>query len=196
MEIAHAASHLSENQFSRSSSKYDQGMAVLTGEALFSRSLECVARFTPLDLVQDLIVQQVVSEMSECFGSIGVAGGKSMDVSCEEEMVWMLKRKFGSMTECSAVCGGLIGGAGEDVLKSLRKYGMAVGIWKQVISEIKLGFDKERIDLKLLRVVGMERAMEMEEEFMKEAMRELEKLEEEYGERVVPLHCMLEMKDN
>ena len=119
-----------------------------------------------------------------------------MDLSCEEEMVWMLKRKFGSMTECSAVCGGLIGGAREDVIQRLRKYGMAVGVWKQLISEIKLGFGEEKSDLKLVKVVGMERAMEMEEEFKKEAMRELEKLEEKYGERVMPLHCMLEMKDN
>ncbi|KAJ0976261.1 hypothetical protein J5N97_018226 [Dioscorea zingiberensis] len=172
-------------------------MVVLTGEALFFQSFECVVSFTPPGLVPEFIIQQVVAEISKAVGSTGVADRQSL-ISCEKEMIWMLRRKFGAMAECSAVCRGLVGGAGEDVVGRLRKYGMTVGVLHQVMDEILLMEDSEmdgnNNGVTLLGLVGIERGMEMVEELKSEATRELDIFEEKYGERAMPLRCILDLK--
>ncbi|KAJ0967913.1 hypothetical protein J5N97_024830 [Dioscorea zingiberensis] len=194
IKIAHAASLLHDEQLLSHSSIPYQRMAVLTGEALFIRAFECVVSFTPPGLVPEFIIQQVVTELSKAVGSTGVAGRQSL-ISCEKEIIWMLRRKFGAMAECSAVCGGLVGGGGEDVVGRLRKYGMAVGVLHQVMGEILLMEDSEmdgnNNGVTLLGVVGIERAMELVEELKSKATRELDMLEEKYGEKAMPLRCIL-----
>ncbi|GMP64383.1 hypothetical protein CsSME_00025686 [Camellia sinensis var. sinensis] len=116
-------------------------------------------------------------------------------------------KKYGEMGECSAVCGGLLGGAGEDEIERLRRYGRAVGVLYQVVDDVlekKMQREETNGEEKRMRkkkkkkkgksyvgVYGVEKAMEVAEELRGKAKRELDGFEK-YGERVFPLYSFVD----
>ncbi|XP_077220150.1 heterodimeric geranylgeranyl pyrophosphate synthase small subunit, chloroplastic-like [Tasmannia lanceolata] len=185
---------------------YGVDMAILAGDALFPLGFSHIVTETPSNLVPANRILQVVAEMARAVGSTGMAAGQFIELNAGsgKEMVELVEeKKFGEMAECSAVCGGILGGAKEEEVERLRRYGRAVGVLYQVVDEIleekEKGMGriegeenrKGRNRVSYVGAFGLERAMEVAEELKKKAKRELEGFEI-YQERVAPLYSFVD----
>ncbi|GLT42977.1 hypothetical protein SLA2020_169540 [Shorea laevis] len=179
---------------------YGVDMAILAGDALFPLGFRHIVSHTPAELVPEARLLRVITEIARTVGSTGMAAGQFLDLKGGPNSVdFIQEKKFGEMSECSAVCGGLLAGAQDDEIESLRRYGRAVGVLYQVVSDVleaKL-MEKEEIEKNrkkgknYVSVYGVEKAMEVAEELGANAKKELERFEK-YGEGVKPLYSFLE----
>ncbi|WOL09727.1 hypothetical protein Cni_G18480 [Canna indica] len=178
------------------------GMAVLAGDALFPLAFQHIVTCTPSpDPVPPSAVPRVLTEIARAVGSTGMAAGQFLDLSgataaSEEEVLVVLEKKFGEMAECSAVCGGLLGGASDDEVEALRRYGRAVGVLYQLVDDVIMesngGAGKMRSNASVVRAVGMDRALEMVEVIRAKAKKELENFRDKYGNKVLPLYSFVD----
>ncbi|KAB1207633.1 Heterodimeric geranylgeranyl pyrophosphate synthase small subunit, chloroplastic [Morella rubra] len=179
---------------------YGVDMAILAGDALFPLGFHHIVSHTPSNLVPEPILLRVIAEIARAVGSTGMAAGQVLDLDGGPNSVgFVQEKKFGEMSECSAVCGGLLAGARDDEIQRLRRYGRAVGVLYQVVDDIqeermmKNGEDGERrkTGKSYARIYGVEKAMEVAEEFRAKAKKELDGFEK-YGDSVVPLYSFVD----
>ncbi|ERN03286.1 hypothetical protein AMTR_s00003p00217250 [Amborella trichopoda] len=159
--------------------KFAQNVAILTYDGLVPFAFAHIAESNlPAD-----ISLRLVAEISKAMGSQGFASGQYMeaqtlswadgffDKDCADQVHSM---KMGVLVECGAACGGIVGGAKDEEIERLRKYGRALGIMYQILWDIK---EKERGGFgkaSYARGYGAERAMEVAEEMGREARKALE----------------------
>lgn len=184
-----------------SHARFGVDLAVLTGDALFPLAFTHVVARTPAPLVPPRTILRVIAEIARAVGPTGMAAGQMLDLSPggREDAMTVLERKFGEMAECSAVCGGLLGGAGDEELGGLRRYGRAVGVLYEVVDDVLMEGEggngrsgKMRSNASVVRAMGMERSMEIVEELRGKAKEELKVFGEKYGERVLPLYSFVD----
>ncbi|KAL7237104.1 hypothetical protein ACSBR1_020218 [Camellia fascicularis] len=181
-------------------------MAILAGDALFPLGFHHIVSNTPTDLVPEPRLLRVIAEIARAVGSTGMAAGQFLDLEGGPNSVeFVQEKKYGEMGECSAVCGGLLAGAGDDEIQRLRRYGRAVGVLYQVVDDVleqKMKSEerdeeeeekkkKKKKGKSYVGVYGVEKAMEVAEELRAKAKRELDGFEK-YGEKVVPLYSFVD----
>ncbi|KAF8410350.1 hypothetical protein HHK36_002878 [Tetracentron sinense] len=174
-------------------------MAILAGDALFPLGFQHIVSHTPPDLVPEPRLLRVVAEIARAVGSTGMAAGQFLDLEGGYETVeFVQEKKFGEMGECSAVCGGLLAGAGDEEIQRLRRYGRAVGVLYQVVNDVlkekmkrEKGDEMKKKEKSYVGVFGVDRALEVAEDLRAKAKRELDGFEK-YGESVVPLYSFVD----
>lgn len=163
-------------------------MAILAGDALFPLGFHHIVSLTPPHLVPPSTILRLISEIARTVGSTGMAAGQYVDLEGGPfPLSFAQEKKFGAMGECSAVCGGLLGGATDDELQSLRLYGRAVGMLYQVVDDIR-----DRDDNKKTAVFGTDRAMEMADELIVKAKKELQVFDKYGDASVAPLYSFVD----
>lgn len=156
---------------------YGEDMAILVGDALLPRAFEHIVLHTPSQLVSQTRVLRVVGEIARAVGSTGMAAGGELH-----------ENKFGELGRCSAVCGGILGGASDDhEIQRLGEYGRIVGILYQVVEEIL----KARTNVEKCRNYDLKKAVEVAEELKSRAKKELSVFEK-YGDKVLPLYSFID----
>lgn len=179
---------------------YGVDMAILAGDALFPLGFRHIVSQTPTDLVPEARLLRVIAEIARTVGSTGMAAGQFQDLKGGPNSVdFIQEKKFGEMSECSAVCGGLLAGAGDDEIERLRRYGRAVGVLYQVVSDVLEAKQMEKEEIEKIRkkgknyvsVYGVEKAMEVAEELRNKAKNELDGFQK-YGHAVEPLYSFLD----
>nr|ALT07956.1 putative geranyl diphosphate synthase small subunit type II.B [Leucosceptrum canum] len=178
---------------------YGEDMAVLAGDALFPLGFRHIVLNTPPDVVPQARLLQVITEIARAVGSTGMAAGQFLDIEGRPNAIeFVQEKKFGELSQCSAVCGGLLGGASDDEIQRLRKYGRAVGVLYQVVEDImeartetgKDGNCKKK-GKSYVSVYGVEKALEVAEDLKSVAKKELDGFEK-YGEKVLALHSFID----
>lgn len=175
---------------------YGVDMAILAGDALFPLGFEHIVSHTPADLVPETRLIRIIAEIAQTVGSTGMAAGQFLELTSGEESLveFVQEKKFGELSECSSVCGGLLGGATDAELESLRRYGRTVGVLYQVVEDIlklkkenseEVGVKKKK-NSSFAKAFGIEKALEKAEELRVMAKRELDGFEK-YGEKLDPL---------
>ncbi|KAK9286423.1 hypothetical protein L1049_014819 [Liquidambar formosana] len=166
-------------------------------------SLSAFATLSPKhqsDLVPETRILRVIAEIARAVGSTGMAAGQFLDLEGGPNSVdFVQEKKFGEMGECSAVCGGILAGAGDDEIQRLRRYGRAVGVLYQVVDEVleekmktKEGDDeKKKKGKSYVGLYGVEKALEVAEDLRAKAKGELDGFQK-YGESVVPLYSFVD----
>ncbi|XP_008813057.2 heterodimeric geranylgeranyl pyrophosphate synthase small subunit, chloroplastic [Phoenix dactylifera] len=181
--------------------RFGVDMAVLAGDALFPLAYSHVVARTPQDLVPPATLLRALAEIARAVGSTGMAAGQFLDITGaaaagEANVVAVLEKKFGEMAECSAACGGILGGAGEEETEGLRRYGRAVGVLYELVDDILMeeagSNGKMRSNASVVVALGMDRAMEMLEELRAKAKRALQRFGDKYGDRVLPLYSFVD----
>lgn len=180
-------------------------MAILAGDALFPLGFRHIVSNTPPDLVPEPLLLRVIAEIARAVGSTGMAAGQFLDLEGGPNAVELVQeKKYGEMGECSAVCGGFLGGAGDDDIQRLRRYGRAVGVLYNVVDDVleekMKGEEREEEEgekkkkkggKSYVRKYGVEKAMEVAEDLRAKAKRELDGFGK-YGERVFPLYSFVD----
>ncbi len=119
---------------------YGDAMAILAGDALLTRAFEMVAIRSKGIPAERLL--KVVGELSLVAGAPGLVGGQVEDLECEGKQVdldtleFIHLHKTGALLTACVVCGGLIGGAEDELINALRTYARGIGLAFQIIDDI------------------------------------------------------------
>jgi len=118
---------------------YGEGIAVLAGDALLTHAFELAARVPGWPRYS---VAAVVRELAAASGSKALIAGQVVDLLCEgkkisaEELRYIHRNKTAALITSSIRLGAMSGNASAAQLKTLSKFGEALGLAFQVIDDI------------------------------------------------------------
>jgi geranylgeranyl diphosphate synthase, type II len=120
---------------------YGEAVAILAGDGLLTHAFQVLA--DPTDTgVPAARRLQIVGEISAAAGSVGMVGGQTMDIQAEGKaldpttLLTLHSKKTGALLRVSLRVGGLAGGADDDAMASLTRYGERLGLAFQIVDDI------------------------------------------------------------
>jgi len=119
--------------------QFDEATAILAGDALLTYAFQLIARHYA-DTPEACAL--LIGELGETAGSERLIGGQMEDILgegaplSEDTLNFIHLNKTSALIECSLVMGGIIGGANDEQIASLRAYGREIGIAFQIIDDI------------------------------------------------------------
>ncbi|XP_042376919.1 heterodimeric geranylgeranyl pyrophosphate synthase large subunit 1, chloroplastic-like isoform X10 [Zingiber officinale] len=174
---------------------FGEGVAVLAGDALhcfaFAHAAEATAGVPPMRVLR------AVAELGKATGAEGLLAGQVVDIECEgfmsrlggvglEVLEYIHLHKTARLLEAAVACGGIIGGAEEEEVERLRRYGRAVGLLFQVVDDVldvtrtseelgkTAGKDLAKGKATYPKLMGLEKARLLAEELAAKAEEELQ----------------------
>jgi len=121
--------------------KWGVPTAIVTGDLLFAKVYETIAKFTDPRRVPPKRILQVLKVISEA--SVAICEGQTLDIMfehnesvSEDEYFRMIQAKTAALLETSARCGGILGGAKKSQVERLGKYGHYAGLAFQLIDDV------------------------------------------------------------
>ncbi len=118
--------------------QFDEATALLAGDALLTHAFALLAGNYP-----EKIAAALVRELADAAGSRRLIGGQMEDLLAEkksdakpDELEFIHLNKTAAMIEAAFVMGGLIAGANEDAITTLRRAGRHLGLEFQIIDDI------------------------------------------------------------
>ncbi|AJD91412.1 polyprenyl synthetase [Jeotgalibacillus malaysiensis] len=172
---------------------YGEAVAILSGDALLTKSFELVAD-SPFD---DRSKVKIISMLSKAAGAEGMVGGQVADIEGEsmalslEQLESVHKRKTGKLLEFAAVAGGVISGLDEHELNKLRLFAEHIGLAFQIRDDIldiegdeaeigkPVGSDEGRQKSTYPAILGMQSAKEKLDDHLYKARELLYELHNE-----------------
>jgi len=156
---------------------YGESTAILAGDALLTDSFnlivrECRKKKLPSDKICNLI-----EILTKAAGSGGMVEGQAVDLGFNAnktvsaaDLKKLHSLKTGAMISASAVAGAVIGGAGDDEIKSLKKFSDSIGLAFQIKDDLldddgagktgkPGGSDKKNSKSTYLTVLGREESL-------------------------------------
>ena len=119
---------------------FDEATALLAGDALLTHAFALLATAYAIN---PTLARALVAELGDAAGSQRLIGGQMEDLLAEkkanataEELEFIHLNKTAAMIEASLVMGGLVGGAADGQLTTLRQIGRHVGLAFQIIDDI------------------------------------------------------------
>lgn len=126
--------------------KFDEPTALLAGDALLTEALALVALGRPLGRGHEVRPERrarATAELARAIGAAGMVGGQLDDILSASavavsaaQMRSIHRRKTGRLIQASAVLGAIYGGATDDAVESLRRFGSEVGLAFQLIDDV------------------------------------------------------------
>jgi len=122
---------------------YGEAIATLAGDALISFAPQIIIEKTPKTVQAEKLVK-LLYEYSLAAGAFGIVGGQTADIEAEnsnekisiEHLKTIHKYKTGALFKCSLLLGAIIGGADENGLNVMRKFGDKFGLAFQIKDDI------------------------------------------------------------
>jgi len=180
---------------------FGEAIAILAGDALLSEAFRLLSSPEAREGLDDSLVLDLIHEIAAASGSEGMVGGQALDVHEEGKEVdvgllqWIHAHKTGAMITVSVRTGARVGGAREEELEALTRYGKAIGLAFQIVDDIldvegeegKLGKrvkkDASKKKATYPGLLGLERAKEEAGRLLGEALSAIEG----FGEEADPL---------
>ena len=161
---------------------YGEAMGILVGDALLTEAFSWLSRPLAIEPARQL---RAISEVARAVDSTGMIGGQVADIVAERshetsddhdalvrELHFIHRNKTGKLLTASLLLGGLLGGASEEKLGALGRYGDALGLAFQIVDDLldieesfaalgkTAGKDVEQGKLTFPALLGIERARE------------------------------------
>ena len=111
--------------------KWDNAVAILTGDYLFSKVSDMLA-----DIGPEAVKLQAKTFERLVIGQIKETQGKSEGLSQIDHYMKVVADKTGSLIATSARCGALLSGASMEVVETLTKFGEKIGVAFQVADDL------------------------------------------------------------
>lgn len=127
--------------------KFGVAEAVLTGDALQAVAFDLVLQ-SP---VSSAAICEMMRELAAAAGPAGVIGGQWVDVTAEPphdaaRVDYVHEHKTADLIRCALVMGGIAGGADDQQLSALRRFGGSFGVAFQIIDDLLDAADPEKRD--------------------------------------------------
>ena len=126
---------------------FGEAMGVLAGDALLTEAFAWLAK--PVAGVEPARQLRAIAEVAAAVDSTGMIGGQVADIVAERsqeqssdreallrELKFIHRNKTGKLLTASVVLGGLLGGAADEQLSRLRRYGDALGLAFQIVDDL------------------------------------------------------------
>ncbi len=126
---------------------FGEAVGILTGDALLTEAFSWLSR--PLPGVEATRQLRAVAEVAEAVDSKGMIGGQVADLVAERaqersedadalmrELQFIHRNKTGRLITASVRLGGILGGAGEESLAALERFGGALGLAFQIVDDL------------------------------------------------------------
>ena len=167
---------------------FDEATAILAGDALLTLAFEILAK----RIDQPDIAVRLIAQLAADAGASGMITGQVADLKaeqtqCSKDIVEYIHiNKTAKMFRCAAAMGAICGGAGEEQLERLCRYGLKIGLGFQIADDIldvsssseqlgkTAGKDERASKCTYPAVIGIERARKLERKLAEEAVAELE----------------------
>ena len=114
--------------------------AILAGDGLLTFAFELLARSdAAISATRQLRIIRLVAEAA---GPLGMVGGQALDIAGEnsrypfEHLQTIHRSKTGALIRCCVQAGGIAGGADEQQIEQLRRYGEAIGLAFQIVDDL------------------------------------------------------------
>jgi geranylgeranyl diphosphate synthase type II len=121
---------------------YGEAIAILAGDALLTSVFYVLSHNSRRAGVDSEIILQVIEEISQAAGTMGMIGGQVVDLESENQAVelpqleYIHTHKTGALIRCAVVCGAILGGASANQMKNIRSYGEIIGLAFQIVDDI------------------------------------------------------------
>jgi len=122
---------------------FGEARAILAGDALLTRAFEVLAQNASLSGgPTPSVVLQVIQEVAQAAGSLGMIGGQVVDLSSEGRPIdettldYIHRHKTGALIRASVRAGALFGGANSEELADLTEYAEEFGLAFQIADDI------------------------------------------------------------
>jgi geranylgeranyl diphosphate synthase type II len=121
---------------------YGDAVAVLAGDALHAYAFELLARNAETPGATAPRVVRAIGELAASIGSRGMVGGQVLDLLAAGTQVAAAdvrsihRLKTGALLRACLRIGGILGGAEEQTLEALSRYGEEVGLAFQIVDDI------------------------------------------------------------
>jgi len=135
---------------------FDEGTAILAGDALLTLAFEVVARDRGLTAGR---AREIIGVLAEAAGARGMVGGQQADLEAEgkkisrAELARIHSRKTGALITAAAVAGAIAGGGEKKLVGTLRAYGREIGLAFQIKDDL---LDVEGEESLLGKAVGQD----------------------------------------
>lgn len=164
---------------------YGEGFAILAGDALLNAAFELI--HSALLENPQLNHIKAAAYISKSSGIQGMIGGQCIDLFYENKPIdkellnIMHNKKTGALIQASLVAGALIGGAGDEDIQRLEKFGQLIGLAFQISDDIldvegsteklgkKVGSDVNNNKSTFVTCYGLEKSKEMARSMIEEA---------------------------
>jgi geranylgeranyl diphosphate synthase type II len=123
---------------------FGEAIAILAGDALLTEAFKLMTNQTIREFfIHDGgLVLDVINEVAQAAGMLGMVGGQVLDIESEGKDVdfptlqYIHTHKTGALILVSVRVGAKIGGASQEILKTLTRYGERVGLAFQISDDI------------------------------------------------------------
>ncbi len=119
---------------------FDEATAILAGDALQTMAFGVLA---DTRTHSDSAIQvRLVAALAGASGLSGMAGGQMLDLQAETrqldlaEVTEMQSMKTGALIQCAAICGGIVAGADDNLLKALAAFSRDLGLAFQIADDL------------------------------------------------------------
>lgn len=121
---------------------FGEDMAVLAGDALLTEAFHLLARKETASHFPPDKILCAISEIARAAGIFGMVGGQVADIQAEGKaadpkvLEFIHRHKTGEMIRVSVITGALLGGADDNSIKRLEKFGGNIGLAFQITDDI------------------------------------------------------------
>jgi geranylgeranyl diphosphate synthase type II len=121
---------------------YGEAVAILAGDALLTEAFVLLTNpeYLKIDAAKMLAV---IREIAFCAGSHGMVGGQVVDMESEGKsdidlatVQYIHTHKTGALMKAAVKAGAILGGASDEELAALTRYGEAIGLAFQIADDI------------------------------------------------------------
>ncbi len=180
--------------------KFNEAVAILTGDALLTLAFEILAR----DVQPPRVAAACCATLAHAAGATSLVGGQADDLAGQfsngglAALEAIHRRKTGAMLLASLRLGALVAGASDEQLVALDEYGQRIGLAFQITDDLldvrgsaaamgkRVGKDSDRGKLTFPAVLGIDESVRRAGRLVDEACAALEPL----APHAEPLHAL------
>jgi geranylgeranyl diphosphate synthase type II len=121
---------------------FGDAIAILAGDALLTYAFQLVAQNAALPGVDAKVICDVVAEIAEAAGTLGMVGGQVVDIESEgktitaEALEYIHMHKTAALLRASLSVGARLGGADAAALAAVAEAGQSLGLAFQIVDDI------------------------------------------------------------
>lgn len=175
---------------------FGEAMATLAGDALLNYAFE-VMLSSSIDKKDSNKYLKAINEVAKHAGIYGMIGGQVVDVESENKIIDKDKLDFIHLNKTAAMiigcmrAGAIIGGASEEELEKVTKYGKNIGLSFQIVDDIlditgdeaklgkPIGSDIENSKSTYPSLLGLEKSRQIARQLIEEGKSSLDELSSE-----------------
>jgi geranylgeranyl diphosphate synthase, type II len=138
---------------------FGEAMGILAGDALLTEAFVWLAK--PADGVPAERQLAAIRLVAEAADSTGMIGGQVADLEATgknaelDDLLFIHRNKTGKLITASVMLGGMLGGASQEQLGALERYGTALGLAFQIVDDL---LDQEESSATLGKTAGKDLA--------------------------------------